>query len=114
VRGFAQNETTTDGLRNTDALNIQPDGLASIERVEVIRGAAGALYGRGSLGASVNIVTKKPFDEYGARIDLTGGSRSFASASVDLNVPLGSGFATRVIGAYENRDSFIEFTPVSA
>jgi iron complex outermembrane recepter protein len=112
VRGFVQNETTTDGLRNTDALNIQPDGLANIERVEVIRGAAGALYGRGSLGASVNIVTKKPFDALAARIDLTGGSRSMASVSADFNAPLGGGFSTRVIGAYESRDSFVQFSPL--
>jgi iron complex outermembrane recepter protein len=114
VRGFVQNETTVDGLRNTDALNIQPDGLATIERVEVIRGPAAALYGRGSLGASVNIVTKKPQDPPAARLDLEAGSRDLLGGVADVTGPIGGGLGVRAIGAYEARDSFIDFIDVEA
>lgn len=112
VRGFTQNETTTDGLRNTDALNIQPDGLASIERIEVVRGPSAALYGRGSLGGAINIVTKKPLNAPQARIDIVGGTRQFLSGAADITGPIVGNLSGRIIAGYEHRDSFIDFTPI--
>lgn len=60
LRGFTVSQTFVDGIRNTNSLNIQAEGLASFEQVEVLRGPGGALYGLSSPGGVVNIVTKNP------------------------------------------------------
>jgi iron complex outermembrane receptor protein len=88
LRGFDVLDTTTDGLRNTDSLNIQADGLANIERVEVVKGPASALYGRGSIGGGINIVTKKPLPDSHRDISLNVGSFNHIQTTADLTGPL--------------------------
>jgi iron complex outermembrane recepter protein len=86
IRGFSTGNFT---LRN-GVLDISTgtagSGLANVERVEFLKGPAGALFGQGSPGGTVNIVTKKPlsnpvydleasignFDSYEGKLDFTG------------------------------------------
>jgi len=58
------------------------------ERVEVLRGPQGTLFGRNTTGGAVSIIMRKPKDEMGAKFELTGGSfeRITAKASVDIPV----------------------------
>jgi outer membrane receptor for ferric coprogen and ferric-rhodotorulic acid len=44
LRGFEIGEAFTDGIRNTGSLNIQGEGLGTIERVEILRGPGAAVY----------------------------------------------------------------------
>lgn len=87
-------------------------GLVSyldVERVEVLRGPQGTLFGRNTYGGLIDIVTKKPttdkFD-YGAA--LTGGSYSEKKIEGFVNVPLGDRLALRVTGAGEKHDPYVE------
>jgi len=114
LRGFTVSQTFVDGIRNTNSLNIQAEGLASFEQVEVLRGPGGALYGVSSPGGVINIVTKKPMTTPRIEAELRLGSFDHREAMVDLTGPLSSdgSLRARVVGAYEDRDSFIDFVSV--
>ena len=59
IRGFdALHDMYRDGMRDDGTLQSYRS-LANIERVEVVKGPAGALYGRGSAGGIINLVTKR-------------------------------------------------------
>ena len=95
VNGFSSSRGY-NGLR--DAGNTQ--------NVEVLKGPASALYGRGEPGGTVNITTKKPkfAPEYGADVSL--GSFQTRRAALDLTGPLSDSFAYRLNAAHEEGHSF--------
>ena len=114
LRGFTVSQTFVDGIRNTNSLNIQAEGLASFEQVEVLRGPGGALYGLSSPGGVVNIVTKKPLTTSRMEASIGIGNFDHRDVMLDLTGPLsGDGsLRARVVGAYEDRDSFVDFVGV--
>jgi len=104
IRGFdATRDTLADGMRD-DSLYFRD--LGNVERVEVIKGPAAVLYGRGSAGGVINRVTKKPVRQTVREAALTLGSDQLRRLDVDLGGALGSQAAFRLTGAYEAGDSY--------
>lgn len=87
VRGFATSEFYKDGFSANRGYPSAPDA-ANIERIEVLKGPAASLYGRGDPGGTVNIVTKKPQAETFARLQTSAGSWDRYRTSLDANAPL--------------------------
>lgn len=115
LRGFGVGESITDGIRNTGSLNIQAEGMANIERVEILRGPGGAVFGLGSPGGTVNIVTKKPLPDARYAFALRTGSFGYVQPEADLTGPLGSsGLRYRLVATWERRESFIDFVEPEA
>ena len=83
--------------------------LANVERVEVLRGPQGTLYGRNSIGGAINIITRKPGDEDGGRVSLTAGSRGRLNADFYTNMAFSDQLAMSVTGAYQHRDGLGKF-----
>ena len=83
--------------------------LANIERVEVLRGPQGTLYGRNSIGGAINIITRKPGDEEGGKVSLTAGSRGRLNGDVYTNMRLSDQFAMSFTVAYQRRDGLGDF-----
>lgn len=96
-----------NGFSSSRGYNGMRDG-ANTQTVEVLKGPASALYGRGEPGGTVNITTKKPrfAPMYGA--DLSIGSFNTRRGAVDLTGPLGDNLAYRLNAAHEKGDSFRE------
>ncbi|QAU36098.1 TonB-dependent siderophore receptor [Janthinobacterium sp. 17J80-10] len=104
IRGFsAIADQFVDGLRD-DALYFRD--LSNIEQVEVIKGPASVLYGRGSSGGMINRITKKPGIDKN-EVALTAGSWNQRRGEFDLARNYSdAGVAFRITGALENADSY--------
>jgi iron complex outermembrane receptor protein len=82
--------------------------LGEIERVEVLRGPQGTLFGRNASAGLLNIISKKPnLNEMEGYGELTYGNYDYMRGAAGLTGPIGdSGFGYRVDGVYVKRDGF--------
>ncbi|MEL0646907.1 TonB-dependent siderophore receptor [Pseudoalteromonas agarivorans] len=80
--------------------------LSGIESVEVLKGPRAALFGRGEPGGTVNLVTKRPTFDTAGEIKLSIGSFDTYRADVDYTTPLNDDVAIRLVGFYEDAESF--------
>jgi catecholate siderophore receptor len=104
IRGFdATRDTLLDGMRD-DSLYFRD--LGNVERIEVLKGPAAVLYGRGSAGGVINRVTKKPVKTPVREVTLSGGSENFRRIDLDLGGAAGEQAAFRLTGAYEAGDNY--------
>lgn len=87
-RGF----TNFDYARNGLATSVYRSGteIANLERVEVIKGPSATLFGSqvSTFGGAMNLVTKKPYADFGGEISYSMGSFDLSRATVDINSPL--------------------------
>ena len=78
-----------------------------LERVEVLRGPQGTLFGRSATSGVVNVITAKPrLGEFGAAADAEYGNYDAIKVKGMVNIPLGDTFAARVAGVYVKRDGY--------
>lgn len=80
--------------------------ISTLEQVEVLKGSAAMLYGNVSGGAIVNLVTKRPKFEYGAEVSMRTGSYNSYKPIADIYGPISKNLAFRMIGTFENNESF--------
>ena len=78
-----------------------------IERVEVLRGPQGTLYGRNTTAGVVNVITASPKHKFGASADASYESFNHINATAMLNVPISETLAVRGAMTYDRRDSFV-------
>ncbi len=82
-------------------------GLFDIDRVEVLRGPQGTLFGRNTIGGAIQYVTVKPGREFGGYGEVTAGNFGRTDFNGALNIPLGDTLAARIAVGYNSRDGFV-------
>lgn len=99
--GIHQNDIPLSGSRFLEA------EFHDVERVEVLRGPQGTLYGRNATGGVFNLITAKPtLEEFQANAQFTYGNYNTLKAQGMVNVPIGEIAALRVAGSYLTRDGY--------
>lgn len=81
-----------------------------IERVEVLRGPQGTLYGRNTTAGVVNVITASPKYKFGASIDASYESFNHVNGTAMVNVPVTDTFALRAAVNYDRRDTYVNKT----
>ncbi|AZG71901.1 TonB-dependent siderophore receptor [Shewanella livingstonensis] len=106
-RGFRDDSNVFyDGVRGDPFSGFGVPQLFNIERVEVLKGPAAALYGGGEPGGMINYVSKKPSFVQDTEVTLTTGDNDRMGGSIDSKGGLTDSIAYRLGGFYEQKDSF--------
>lgn len=119
-------DTRVDGfnVRGLDALQFR-DGMRDIfsyyasitsdpynfSRVEIIRGPASVLFGQGSIGGLVNLVSKTPDFDTRGEVSLVYGSYDRKEALGDVNLALSDNLAVRFVGRARDAGTYVDHVP---
>ncbi len=99
-----------DGVYLARSVGLALD-LADVQRIEVLRGPQGVLYGRNATGGAVNIISRKPDPAaFSMRHKLTLGERNLLTAKSSFNLPLGEDLAVKLALLGRHSDGFVENT----
>jgi iron complex outermembrane receptor protein len=79
--------------------------MLDIERVEVLRGPQGTLFGRNTEGGALSLVTRRPTGEFGLRTSAGVSNYSGYNAEVHLDLPEVAGFSVKLDGAIQYHDA---------
>ncbi len=86
--------------------NVMGMALFDMERVEVLRGPQGTLYGRNSTGGAINFITRQPGKDFAVNASASYGNYNAIRADGGIDLPLGETAAVRLSGFYEDRDGY--------
>ncbi|MEH2251156.1 TonB-dependent siderophore receptor [Nostoc sp.] len=115
---FQSNDFVLRGFTGNYLRNGLPDynaafaaDLANVERLDVLKGPASVLFGVGTPGATINLITKKPLRDPFYQIDATVGNYDTYRGAIDLSGPLNDSKTVlyRLNTVYQNTGSFVDF-----
>jgi iron complex outermembrane recepter protein len=103
IRGFSVSTVFVDGLRNRARYGVPRSLPDVLERVEVVKGPAGAEFGTAEFGGTVNLVTKKPKPMFAAELSAGFGDFGYRKVAADVTGAISADkrVQARLIAAYE-------------
>ena len=82
--------------------------MFDLERIEVLRGPQGTLFGRNAIGGAINVVSSKPTDQLSAKVGATGGNEGTFRFQSYISGPLTDSLAGKVVINHREHDGFGE------
>lgn len=104
-----------DGVYIADNLNLNADFL-DVERIEVLRGPQGTVFGQNSAGGTIHLITKRPeIGEFSGKADVAFGTDNTFMPRAAVNIPISDTFAARAAVSYIKHDGYAEIvgTPLA-
>lgn len=83
----------------------------NFSQVEIVRGPASVLFGQGSIGGLVNLLSKTPIFQTGGEVSVVYGSYDRKEVMGDVNVALSDTLAIRAVGRVRDADTYVEHVP---
>ncbi len=120
IRGVSSNDNTEKGDSSAAFLldgvyiarpQAQEVSFFDVERVEVLRGPQGTLYGRNTTAGVVNVIPSRPTDKFDVAANAGFGNFGATRADAMVNLPVNDVLAVRFSSAYDRQDSFIVAEP---
>lgn len=99
-----------DGVYLARSVGANQD-LPDVERVEVLKGPQGTLFGRNTIGGAISIVTHSPGDEFRLKGDVTTGSFKLINIRATADLPITDGLTSSLSFAVKNRDGYVKRVP---
>jgi iron complex outermembrane receptor protein len=107
IRGFLADQMR-NGIRQRYYEDVDASALSNIERVEVLKGPSGVLYGQSAVGGILSIVTRRPQDEFAASLAAVVGNDSRRQLTADVTGGVAPGLALRLTGEVERSGTFVD------
>jgi iron complex outermembrane recepter protein len=82
--------------------------LGEIDRIEILEGPQGELFGKNNDAGVINIVTQRPSRTFGVTGEITGGNFDDREIRGSITGPVGDSSAFRLFAAYQKRDGFLD------
>ncbi|MGJ8685952.1 MAG: TonB-dependent receptor [Spongiibacteraceae bacterium] len=83
--------------------------VADLERIEILRGPQGTLYGRNTTGGAINLITKKPnTEEFEFKQKFSGGNRDLFTTKTTMNIPLAENLAVKIAAMQTMQDGHVK------
>ncbi|HEY5754890.1 MAG TPA: TonB-dependent receptor plug domain-containing protein, partial [Steroidobacter sp.] len=106
--GWAPVTFTIDGVPSSSLDSIKSGSLDDIERIEVLRGPQSALYGAGAIAGAINVITRKPDDEFRARLRAVYANGNDRTVAGMVSGPLSEDLLRfQLQGSYRDSDGLI-------
>ncbi|WP_374469999.1 TonB-dependent receptor [Phenylobacterium sp.] len=99
--------TVIDGVYRARS-GVAFNDLGELERIEVLKGPQGTVFGKNTSAGVINVITRAPEFDFGAEAELTYGNHDARGASVSVTGPIGETLAGRIFAARRVRDGFYD------
>ncbi|WP_311267702.1 TonB-dependent receptor [Sphingobium sp. WCS2017Hpa-17] len=120
IRGIGQNDVSSslepgvgiylDGVILARSIGANVD-LLDVERIEVLKGPQGTLFGRNTIGGAISVVTRDPANRFGVRAEATYGSRDRFDLRGTADIPLGDTLFSQVSFTTKSQKGYQKIIP---
>lgn len=102
MRGIPNVGTYLDGIWQVSNNGLLTRDFVELDRIEVLRGPQGTLYGRDSTGGSIHLHSKPPADSFGVTLSMQAGNLDRRDVMISADIPIGNDIRTKwTMGSYE-------------